>query len=265
MNTTDTLDRPIRTLAQAEAVLAILRPSILDLPRCPRDAAFVIKPDPCPKCGGKGHLFGYEHVMGGVCFLCGGANTHNRQTRVDLKKAAQAAKAARTRDLKKVAEREREAAELLAKSSAFLDTRPALAAALATDHPILKDLAGSLRRWGSLSEKQMALALKIASDETNKPAEIEPPTGREEIEAVVLAIKPPHPDAMYPAWKLVLRVETPTGEYRLHGTLPSALDDEDVATGDRVRIRATIAPKEAGFGFFKRPTHAVIVARAQTA
>lgn len=26
----------------------------------------------CPKCGGKGHIPGYEYVEGGVCFLCGG-------------------------------------------------------------------------------------------------------------------------------------------------------------------------------------------------
>lgn len=27
----------------------------------------------CPKCGGKGYLPGYEHVEGGVCFMCGGS------------------------------------------------------------------------------------------------------------------------------------------------------------------------------------------------
>lgn len=27
----------------------------------------------CPKCGGKGYLPGYEHIEGGVCFLCGGS------------------------------------------------------------------------------------------------------------------------------------------------------------------------------------------------
>lgn len=27
----------------------------------------------CPKCGGKGYLPGYEHIEGGVCFMCGGS------------------------------------------------------------------------------------------------------------------------------------------------------------------------------------------------
>lgn len=26
----------------------------------------------CPRCGGRGYLYGYEHVEGGVCFKCGG-------------------------------------------------------------------------------------------------------------------------------------------------------------------------------------------------
>lgn len=26
----------------------------------------------CPKCGGKGYIYGYEHVSGGICFMCGG-------------------------------------------------------------------------------------------------------------------------------------------------------------------------------------------------
>lgn len=33
----------------------------------------------CPKCGGKGYLPGYEHVEGGVCFLCGGNGRGERK------------------------------------------------------------------------------------------------------------------------------------------------------------------------------------------
>lgn len=33
----------------------------------------------CPKCGGKGYLPGYEHVEGGVCFMCGGSGRGSRQ------------------------------------------------------------------------------------------------------------------------------------------------------------------------------------------
>ena len=33
----------------------------------------------CPKCGGTGYIPGYEHVEGGVCFLCGGSGRGSRQ------------------------------------------------------------------------------------------------------------------------------------------------------------------------------------------
>lgn len=36
----------------------------------------------CPKCGGKGYLPGYEHVEGGVCFMCGGDGHGERKVTV---------------------------------------------------------------------------------------------------------------------------------------------------------------------------------------
>lgn len=33
----------------------------------------------CPKCGGKGYIPGYEHVDGGVCFMCGGSGRGHHQ------------------------------------------------------------------------------------------------------------------------------------------------------------------------------------------
>lgn len=30
----------------------------------------------CPKCGGEGHIRGYEHIQDGQCFLCGGSGIH---------------------------------------------------------------------------------------------------------------------------------------------------------------------------------------------
>ena len=37
----------------------------------------------CPKCYGQGYINGYEHIEGGVCFLCGGTGnytTHWKET-----------------------------------------------------------------------------------------------------------------------------------------------------------------------------------------
>ena len=32
----------------------------------------------CPKCGGTGHISGYEHIEGGICFQCGGSGNDGR-------------------------------------------------------------------------------------------------------------------------------------------------------------------------------------------
>lgn len=36
----------------------------------------------CPKCGGQGYLPGYEHVEGGICFMCGGTGKGQRNVTV---------------------------------------------------------------------------------------------------------------------------------------------------------------------------------------
>lgn len=44
----------------------------------------------CPKCGGKGYLPGYEHIEGGICFLCGG--TGKGETKVVVRTEEYSAK-----------------------------------------------------------------------------------------------------------------------------------------------------------------------------
>lgn len=34
----------------------------------------------CPKCGGRGYIYGYEHIEGGICFMCGGRGLSDRGT-----------------------------------------------------------------------------------------------------------------------------------------------------------------------------------------
>jgi hypothetical protein len=46
------------------------------------------------------------------------------------------------------------------------------------------------------------------------------------------------------------------GAYRVWGTVPSGLA---VGLGDRVRLTATVQPKEVGFGFYSRPSKAELL------
>lgn len=63
----------------------------------------------CPKCGGKGWLPGYEHVEGGICFMCGGSGrsshsvtvrTHEYNQKLIAKRLEKARKTASERNAK---------------------------------------------------------------------------------------------------------------------------------------------------------------------
>lgn len=56
--------------------------SHLTLTRIDRNNTHYYTDSRCPKCGGTGHIFGYEHVQGGICFLCGGSGTHPQKITV---------------------------------------------------------------------------------------------------------------------------------------------------------------------------------------
>ena len=46
----------------------------------------------CPRCNGKGHLYGYEYIQGGVCFKCGGSGTVDHATTYKVYTVAHKAK-----------------------------------------------------------------------------------------------------------------------------------------------------------------------------
>ena len=57
----------------------------------------------CPKCGGKGYLPGYEHVEGGICFLCGGTGRGSRKVIVRTEEYNQKLVSARLEKARKTA------------------------------------------------------------------------------------------------------------------------------------------------------------------
>lgn len=157
----------------------------------------------------------------------------------------------------------------------FLGANAGLREALKVDHYITRDLDASLWRYGRLTEKQVALAMKLHR-EANEPkpeseAEIMPPAGRVEITGTVVSTK--YQESRHPygssTHKMLVKVETENGSYRLFGTVPSSIDDEIwnlretvdsnlALKGLGVTFTATIQPKEDGFGFFSRPAKATV-------
>jgi hypothetical protein len=129
----------------------------------------------------------------------------------------------------------------------------------------IADIVGRLVKYGSVSDKQMnyigVLLGKIADRagiEAQRAVEHEaaaplPPAGRMEIEGVVLAVKEPAADAMFPQYKMLVKADA---GWKVWGSRPAALID--VVRGDRVRFVARVEPSkdDPKFGFYSRPSNA---------
>jgi hypothetical protein len=75
-----------------------------------------------------------------------------------------------------------------------------------------------------------------------------PPTGRVVVEGKILSIKRVESD-----WGVVSKALVDCGGYRLYGTLPGNLCSDVFDRNEVVRFKATVEPKEVGFGFYSRP------------
>ena len=158
----------------------------------------------------------------------------------------------------------------------FLDAHPDLAFMgdkdYTTDNTFIADVACKLRRYGSLSERQVeAVRESLVRDEerakrdAQRAAEIAAaapvPTGRIVIEGEVVGIKVVPGFTRYdpPTTKLTIKADA---GWRVWVTCPSGITE--VERGNRVRLTATVeaSEKDPTFGFGKRPTKAEVVGRA---
>lgn len=143
----------------------------------------------------------------------------------------------------------------------FLSKHPGLAEAFAVEHDILRDMASKLYRFGSLSDKQVAFALRLADQVRNPPPpeqHVPAPSGRVDFEGTVVAVKD-HASDFGMTWKMTVKVVTPEGSWLAWLTVPSAAWDAIGQNADlrgkTIRVRATLsAGREAHFAFGKRPT-----------
>lgn len=144
-----------------------------------------------------------------------------------------------------------------ARAEEYLESKPALRAALALDHPIVKDIAERFYQYASLSPKQEALVLKIHQDILNPaPAEVKvaAPTGRITFRGTIVSAKTREGFRGGVEFKITVKVKTAEGGVWLAwGTCPSDIWDENLK-GVEVEIKATLQPgNEPHFVFFKRP------------
>lgn len=215
----------------------------------------------CGRCGGSGH-YAYNPMNGTVCFGCRGAKG-------GWQSAERIAKRQRARDSRrlKISERIRNRRMTrIVEGSGFLDGRPDLRLALAGAPPrdIRRDLARKLFEFGSLSEKQVAFALRLAkqaSEKANeKKGEVPVVDGRVTVLGRVVSVK--MSDGAFPRLCMLVEVLGGDGAYRLYGTVPSGIEVErdSVVTFD---ARVQRSDRDASFGFFSRPTNASVIGEAK--
>lgn len=132
------------------------------------------------------------------------------------------------------------------------------------EHPILRDLSEKLLKYENLSDKQIALARKIA-DEIRNPQKAEQhvtaPTGKQTFKGVILSAKVAsgiHGDQL----KITVKVTTPLGTWLAWGTCPAQIIDESKnksLKGVEVEISATLKPgKDAHFALMSYPNGRIL-------
>jgi hypothetical protein len=174
---------------------------------------------------------------------------------IDRSETVQGAQRGKQENLLRL-ERERRKEE----AEQFCLANEGLKEALLLDHPITKDLAASLAKWGCLSEKQVALALKLVKDAATPPkAKADVPEGKQTLVGKLIKIK--YVDSNFGvSVKMLVEVETSTGFFRIYGTKPSALPSSTPA-GTMLSFTAAVDRSEddPSFGFFARPTKLVVL------
>lgn len=208
-------------------------------------------PTRCAHCG-TNFLYGaiYNHIPSGEAIAVGNRcadNTFALDSRraLDLKHMQRARLAAKTR------------AENAERARKYLEDKPELAKALEMNHDIAKSLNSWLQKRGSLTEKQIELALRLPGmieAKKKQDAETRPVVpGRRVLTATVLSVRFREDNYGRTEHKMLILTDD---KQKLWGTVPVSI--YDVKTNEQITLTATVevSKNDANFGFFKRPTKA---------
>lgn len=167
-------------------------------------------------------------------------------------------------------ERDAKKAQASLAFAVILENNTALVQALKCDHRIIRDIAAKLETFGSISEAQIALVIKIAADEAAKAAEVmvSAPQGKATVSGQIVSTK--YQESEYGgAWKMTVKFTSEAGTWLAYGTVPTSILDAvhpecngnlvEVLRGRTVSFTAAFARgNESHFAFFSRPTKASI-------
>ncbi len=240
----------------------------------------------CHRCGGAGWGGGaWLRLEGGKCFNCSGRGMIPYSFSKDRVKRAAAEWTTGVKVAKKVkvvdpakeeakrqanlakmeAERAKDAAAATAKEDAleasWLEQHPNLADAyrycLETEGVWqgAKDIAGKVRIFGALSEKQAAVLEREFSNRAATTETTDAPSGKQVITGEILSTKFVD-NAFNGAIKMLVRDDR---GFKVYGTRPTSLDGAQ--RGCRVTFSATleVSKDDTTFAFFSRPTKGALL------
>ena len=262
------------------------------------DAGLVTVTKTCKRCQGSGH-YSYNPKDGTMCFECQSKPHRMEWTEQEaVKSYAQRTKRILNSRAKQVAKRDAEAKAKQDRFDAFLSEHNLQAALdrnwieahfeqatweedVAKPLHILRDLASKLMQYGKLSEKQVALALRLFDQIQNpkqyEEATVPAPEGRVEFTGKIVSVK--LSQSQYGEHvRMTVKVETPEGVWLANGTLPAKTYDQAEAElgtvytdegcrgfsvsdiskhlrGREITLTATLSRgNDDHFAFAKRPT-----------
>lgn len=173
--------------------------------------------------------------------------------------------------MRKAQQLNRKAAKLTQQVQDFADANPDLAFMADPDHrhtnDFVADVAAKLRKYGSLSDKQVAAVRKAVTRDAERLARFaeadggddreKVPTGRVQITGEVVSTKEVENDFGI-SWKMLVKDER---GFKVWGTIPTGLKAH---RGAKVTFAAAVEPSrdDEYFGFYKRPTKAQLLQEA---
>lgn len=159
----------------------------------------------------------------------------------------------------------------LREANAFLAENPALVAAFLDEHQIIQDIHDKLLKWGSISPAQVDLVFKIAgeADERAEKAKVadarqaaldaapELTEGRYIIEGIVISTK--WKEGYMPGEQTLKMLVEMDDLNRVWGTVPAAIIDVELRTRVTFTAAVTRSNDDTHFGFFSRPSKALVL------
>jgi hypothetical protein len=235
-----------------------------------------VGPEQCNRCGGAG---GFKGWPGYTCFRCGGNGidptwrswvfpvnwTDSQCAEFDDKRIAKNARSKDRRNAREKAAREAATADFL--EALTPEDRAGLQTIFDLPyedrHEIANDIVRKLKQYGSISQAQVDLALKVQAelaeaivakaDEPELPELVE---GRREITGLVISTKAKESQF---GTQFKMLVEEDDGN-RVYGTIPSSIDGVVWDTRRTVRVtftaEVTVSGDDDHFGWYRRPTKA---------